>query len=217
MLPKKSTSVFALLLLACVFIACKQKSNKNAIENDVMRIPVSVNDSMSLSVDKSPMDMIYFPVDFPKEKMVDPAGGNPVARVIYSRPQKKGRAIFADSTGTQNFIQQYGKAWRLGANEATEIEFFKDVIISGQKLAQGRYIIYCIPYSYKWIIIFNDNLYSWGLHFDQTKDIIKTELPVIKNNASLEYLTMSFQEAPHGCNLVMAWGNVKVSMPIIFN
>jgi hypothetical protein len=40
-----------------------------------------------------------------------------VARLIYSRPTKNGRVIFGD-------LLEYGKVWRLGANEATEIEFF---------------------------------------------------------------------------------------------
>jgi hypothetical protein len=34
-----------------------------------------------------------------------------VARVIYSRPQKADRTVFGD-------LVEYGKVWRLGANEA---------------------------------------------------------------------------------------------------
>lgn len=53
-------------------------------------------------VDRSPMDMIYFPVDYPKEKMANPGLQDPLARVIYSRPQKNGRLIFADTSVTKN-------------------------------------------------------------------------------------------------------------------
>ena len=38
------------------------------------------------------------------------------ARVVYSRPKKEGRTIFGG-------LVEYGQVWRLGANEATEIEF----------------------------------------------------------------------------------------------
>ncbi len=182
-----------------------------------MRIPESAKDSSILSVDKSPMDMSYFPDNYPQQKMSTPNMTNPVARVIYSRPQKNGRIIFADSAITQNFIQHYGQDWRLGANEATEIEFFQPVSINGKKLAPGRYIMYCIPYPDKWKIIFNENLYSWGLHIDKTKDLAEIELPVIKNNVEIEYFTMLFQNSTYGCDLVMAWGDIKVVLPVNFN
>ena len=217
MLLKKGISIVGLLVCMGLFFACQQKASQVPVETKNMRIPVSVNDSVILSIDKSPMDMSYFPDDYPKQKMITPNMGNPVARVIYSRPQKKGRIIFADSTETKTVIQRYGQDWRLGANEATEIEFFKPVSISGKKLAAGRYIMYCIPYAGKWKIIFNANLYSWGLHVDKTKDLNEIELQVIKNNVEIEYFTMLFQNSTYGCELVMAWGDIKVVMPVSFN
>lgn len=206
----------ALLFITVAFLSCEQKANK-APEETRLRNPLSVKDSVILSIDRSPMDMSYFPEDYPKQKMLTPDMPNPVARVIYSRPQKNGRILFADSTVKENIIQYYGQEWRLGANEATEIEFFKEVTIGGKKIAAGRYIMYCIPFADKWKIILNQNLYSWGLHIDKTKDLAEIELPVIKNNMVIEYFTMLFQNSTYGCELVMAWGDTKVVMPINFN
>ena len=201
-----------------LFIACDQQKKNVADQGPVPgQIPAVINDSGSLGIDKSPMDMIYFPVDYPKEKMITPGLENPLARVIYSRPQKNGRVIFADSSTAKNFIQHYGQEWRLGANEATEIEFFKAATIQGKKIPAGRYILYCIPYKDTWKIIFNSNLFSWGLHMDKTKDIAEIELPAGKSNTQAEYFTMLFQKASYGCDLLMAWGDVKVTMPIGFN
>lgn len=214
---KKGLLIVVSLLSAGLFQSCEQHANKVTVKPDNQRIPVSVNDSMLLSIDRSPMDMSYFPEDYPKQKMMTPDLPNPVARVTYSRPQKNGRIIFADTSVTQNVIQHYGQEWRLGANEATEIEFFKPVSISGKKIAPGRYILYCIPYPDKWKIIFNTNLYSWGLHVDKTKDLAEIELPVIKNNVEIEFFTMFFQNATYGCDLVMAWGDMKAVMPVNFN
>src|SRR5215212_5657733 len=78
-------------------------------------------------LDKSPMDMAYFPDEYPVLKIKDKAKEPPVARVIYSRPQKADRVVFGD-------LVEYGKVWRLGANEATEIEFFRDVKIDGKRV-----------------------------------------------------------------------------------
>jgi hypothetical protein len=217
MMQKPGFSIAVLIITSGLFFACKQKQgNTVTAETKTMRLPVSVHDSSVLSIDKSPMDMSYFPEDYPKQKMVTPDMANPVARVIYSRPQKKGRIIFADSSTSENVIQHYGQEWRLGANEATEIEFFKPVTINKQKILPGRYIIYCIPYPGKWKLILNENLYSWGLHIDKAKDLIEIEAPVIKNNVQIEYFSMLFQHAAYGCNLVMAWGDIKVVLPINF-
>ena len=218
MILKPGFSIAVLIIASGLFYACKQKQgNTVTAETKTMRLPVSVNDSSILSLDKSPMDMSYFPDDYPKQKMVTPNMANPVARVIYSRPQKKGRIIFADSSsGSENVIQIYGQEWRLGANEATEIEFFKPVTINKQKVLPGRYIIYCIPYADKWKLIINVNLYSWGLHIDKAKDITEIEVPVIKNNVQIEYFSMLFHHAAYGCDLVMAWGDIKVLLPINF-
>ncbi len=207
----------ACIIASGLFFACKQPTNKDAtVETKTMRLPVSVKDSSVLSLDKSPMDLSYFPEDYPKQKMTTPNMAHPVARVIYSRPQKKGRVIFADSSAGENVIQFYGQEWRLGANEATEIEFFKPVTINKEKISPGRYIMYCIPYPDKWKLIINTNLYSWGLHIDKTKDLVEIEVPVIKNYVQIEYFTMLFQQATYGCDLIMAWGDIKVVLPINF-
>lgn len=164
-------------------------------------------------VDKSPMDMSYYPNGYPVSKIQDKPTDPLVARVIYSRPQKNGRTVF----GNDNCIQQYGTYWRLGANEASEIEFFKPANINGQKIPQGRYTIYCIPYEKTWIITLNSNLFSWGLHPDTSKDIAKIEIPVFKTDKSIEVFTMVFQPAATGADLLMAWDNVKAVLPITFD
>jgi len=213
----KRVSLFTgIFFCCCFFMSCRQLADKTATEDIPGRIPVSVKDSILLSIDKSPMDMIYFPVNYPAQKMIDPALANPVARVIYSRPQKKGRPLFTDSSTALNAIQLYGHEWRLGANEATEIEFFKPVTINGKGIAPGRYIMYCIPYPGTWKIILNTNLYSWGLHIDKTKDLVEIDVPVIKNAIDIEYFTMLFQASANGCDLVMAWGDTKVVLPVSF-
>ena len=212
MFYNKCISFYGLLfLLSGCAVSCRQKVNKVADENKITQIPTTF-----LSIDKSPMDVSYFPEDYPKEKMLSSNTDNLVARVIYSRPRKNGRVIFADSQITKNFIQHYGQEWRLGANEATEIEFFKNVIINGKNLSRGRYIMYCIPYPDKWKIIFNNNLYSWGLHMDKTKDIFKTDVATVSQFPTIEDFTMVFEPATYGADLLMTWDNVKVILPISF-
>ena len=206
--------VHVLILLSLFFfvmISCK--SHKNNVAKlpgtDTLNHAESVNPY--IANDQSPMDMSYYPHDYPVLKMNGTDSAELVARVIYSRPQKKRRVIFGYSAGS---LREYGKEWRLGANEATEIEFFKNVYISGKEIKKGRYIIYCIPYADKWTIILNTNLFTWGLHLDKTKDVFKTDVPTTTQSPPLEDFTMVFEPASYGTDLLMAWDNVKVILPI---
>ena len=69
------------------------------------------------SLDKSPMDVSYYPAGYALLKIQDKVMEPLAIRLIYSRPQLNGRKVFGE-------LQEYGQVWRIGANEATEIEFF---------------------------------------------------------------------------------------------
>ncbi|MBL0146098.1 MAG: DUF2911 domain-containing protein [Chitinophagaceae bacterium] len=159
-------------------------------------------------LDKSPMDMSCYPSGYPVLKMQGKATEPLFARVIYSRPQKNGRAVFGE-------LIEYGKVWRLGANEATEIEFFQNVKIGTTKVKKGRYTMYCVPYTDKWTLIINKDLDCWGsFTYDVKKDIARIEVPIQKTTEALDAFTMSFQKLSNGINLIIAWDNVRVNMPI---
>jgi hypothetical protein len=164
--------------------------------------------SAAPTLDKSPMDMSYFPVDYPILKIQDKITGPPVVRVLYSRPQKKGRVLFGD-------LVQYGQVWRLGANEATEIEFFKDVKIDGKKIKKGRYTLYALVDADKWTFIVNKETDTWGaFRYDSTRDLMRTTVPVQKQNAVVEDLSMIFEKSEGGASLVINWDDLKVALPI---
>jgi hypothetical protein len=131
-----------------------------------------------------------------------------VARVIYSRPHLQGRELF-------HGVLTYNHAWRLGANEATELDLFKDVIIQGRKVNEGRYILYCIPRPDKWTIVLNKNVDTWGLKPDSTKDAYRFDIPIAQTENRIEFFTMIFQKATGGANLLMAWDNVEARL--LFN
>ena len=60
--------------------------------------------------------------------------------IFYNRPSKKGRDIFSE-TG----MHPYGKVWRTGADEATEITFAKDATFGGKPVKAGTYTLFTIP------------------------------------------------------------------------
>lgn len=199
------------LLLLTGFIACDNKPSTST--NTASRPKLVPKDSgvvagvmanPYVSVDVSPMDIAWLPVDYPKLSVKRKV---PVARVIYSRPHKQGRKIFGN-------LVKYGERWRLGANEATEIEFFIPVKIQDKTVPKGRYILYCIPETDRWTIVFNSNLNSWGLNLEPEKDLYRFTIPAQAKNQMVEYFSMIFQPTSTGADLIMAWDNVEARLPL---
>lgn len=192
--------LFLLLCLGLANAAFAQTSVNNA---------ASVATALKTSpIDKSPMDMAYYPVNYPVLKVQDKAAEPLVARCIYSRPQKEGRVIFGG-------LIEYGKVWRLGANEATEIEFYRDVKIKDKKLPKGRYTLYAIPTTAQWTIIFNKDTDTWGaFKYDEKKDVLRVDVPVQKTGTAVEPFTLSFVKSATGADLLMAWDDASVTVPI---
>jgi hypothetical protein len=161
-------------------------------------------------LDKSPMDMAYYPANYPVLKIQDKATEPLVARVIYSRPQKEGRTIFGG-------LVEYGKVWRLGANEATEIDLYKDVKIKDKKLAKGRYSIYAIPTEKEWTIIFNKDTDVWGaFKYDEKKDALRVSVPVQSTGTPVEPFTISFSKSSAGADMLIAWDEAMITLPVVF-
>lgn len=160
------------------------------------------------ATDKSPMDMSYYPVNYPYLKIQNKITEPLIARVIFSRPQKNGRVIFGD-------LIEYGKVWRLGANEATEIEFYQNVKINNVSIKKGRYTIYAIPEILKWTLILNKETDTWGSFlYDDHKDILRIDVPIQKQTSSVESFFMAFNKADKGFSLLMAWDDNLVTLPI---
>jgi hypothetical protein len=160
------------------------------------------------SLDNSPLDMSYYPVNYPVLKVQDKVNEPPVARVVYSRPTKRGRKLFGD-------LINYGDVWRLGANEATEIEFFKDVKIDNKVIKKGRYTLYALVNEDKWTLIFNKETDTWGaFRYDSAKDVLRATVPVEKQDTITEAFSIAFQKAQKGADLVISWDDVLVRLPI---
>jgi Protein of unknown function (DUF2911) len=202
------------ILLTVIFFSCKEAEKKPAVNDKPSKTEATVKVLPPISnytnPDRSPMDMVYFPTDYPLLKMAGKTSVPPLMRIIYSRPQKQGRPIFGG-------LVKYDTPWRLGANEATEIEFFSTATVQGKTVKPGRYILYCIPQETKWTLVLNSNLYSWGLEQNRQKDLMQFEVPVEKNNLIIEYFTIaSEKKSDKSTELIFLWDDVKAKLPVSF-
>lgn len=163
-------------------------------------LALAQKDKAAPGLDSSPADIAYF----------RPGGRNsePVARVIYGRPSKKGRTMLG---GTEAF----GKVWRLGANEATEIKLYKDVTFGDKLIKAGTYTMYAIPDKSEWTIIFNTKLDTWGAYsYEESKDVARIKVPTSAAPSEVEAFTIWFNDEVADKSMNIAWENTLVKVPV---
>ncbi|MBO6881427.1 DUF2911 domain-containing protein [Winogradskyella sp.] len=149
-------------------------------------------------LDKSPMDASSFPSDY--------KDANKLIKVVYSRPQLKGRDV--------NELAKPGKVWRLGANEAAELHVYTDMQLNGTDVDEGTYTIYAIPGEKEWTFIISNDLNVWGSYFyNEENDVARITVPVTKGDESLEAFSIAFEASDDGVHMHMGWGTVRVAVP----
>lgn len=194
-----------LLLLLAVTLIC---GNLNAQDFDKM--------------DKSPMDAAYFPADAAKRQFAKSKEQmmslEPQIRVLYGRPSLKDRNIFRTSDNRKDGITKLGEAWRVGANESTELLLMKDAMIGGKMIKAGRYSLVIVPTENEWTVHINTENDGWGNYSHKPDlDIATVSVPVTKDSKSLEQLGIALY-SPNNDNTVhlkIGWGTYRAEMPIV--
>lgn len=192
------------LILSFLFVAVTAGAHAQTVAQ------TSFTPAMKLpEIDKSPMDMTYYPANYPVLKIQDKATEPLVARVIYSRPQANNRVVFGE-------LVEWNKVWRLGANEATELELYRDVRIGGKKITKGKYTLFAVPEAAQWTLIVNRDTDTWGaFKYEEKKDVVRVQLPVKKTNAPVDAFSMMFEKGDKDTILLdIAWENAMVKLPI---
>jgi hypothetical protein len=131
-------------------------------------------------------------------------------KVTYSQTQMKNRKIFGH-------LVPYGKVWRTGANEATEITTIKDIEINGFLLKAGTYSLFTIPEKDKWTIIINADVGLWGAYnYNPAKDVKRFEVPVQETDTVYEAFTITLDHRNELADLLMMWDKTKVAVQLKF-
>lgn len=163
----------------------------------VMLLTTNVNAQKFPGLDKSPMDAASHPNDY---KVADK-----VAKIVYGRPQLNGRSL--------EKLAPNGKQWRLGANEAAEITFYKDVTFGGQAIKAGTYTMSAIPGEKEWTLILSSDLNVWGSYFyNEANDVARITVKASMADESLEAFSIVFDKDG---TMHMGWDKVRVSVPMM--
>lgn len=148
-------------------------------------------------IDASPMDLAFY----------RNADDEAVARVIYSRPQKRNREVFGK-------LVPYGEVWRTGANEATELTLYKDMTVADAEVKAGTYTVFTIPQENEWTIILNKRVHTWGAYeYSDQEDLVRINVPVRTSPTSIESFSVAFEPKENGADLLMGWDDKYVAVP----
>lgn len=131
-------------------------------------------------------------------------------KITYSQPQKKDREIFGS-------LVPFGKVWRTGANEATELTTTRDILVDSVILRAGTYSLFTIPQPDKWTIVINSDVGLWGAYnYNPQKDLWRFDVPVQSTDKMYEPFTISFNHRNELADLLIMWDYTMVSIPIQF-
>lgn len=178
-------------IIFCTFLLCAfLVSNTEINAQTSKRFP---------KLDVSPMDAASYPSNWRE--------ANKLVKIIYSRPQLKGRSL--------EKLAPMTKVWRTGANEAPEITFYSDVLFGGKKVEAGTYTLFTIPNAENWTVILSNQKNIWGSYFyDENQDVIRVTGNVSESDESIEAFSIAFEGENDEATMYMGWDKKVVSVPI---
>lgn len=157
----------------------------------------NVNAQNFPSLDKSPLDLAAFPS----------RGADKAIKVFYSRPQLKGRTVGKE-------LAPYGKLWRTGANDATQIQFLTDMKFGGKTIKKGAYSLFTIPNEKEWTIIISSDVDNWATRgYKESNEVARLTVPAGTGEESLEAFSIAFDATDNGAIMHMGWDLIRVAVP----
>ena len=176
-------------------------------------LPINLNPASMAGADASPMDLVQFPNmsrlrNYVEEK--DLAANEPQVRVVYSRPQAKGRKIFGELIPTD------GSLWRLGANETTLVTLFKDAKVGDTDVKAGTYGLFARVNADNWEYVLHKSTQSWGsANFDEKNIVATYTAKTEKTPKTLEALSATLMDVNGTVHLIFGWENTMARLPIM--
>src|SRR3979409_1753186 len=94
--------------------------------------------------------------------------------VAYSSPRMRGRKIFGE-------LVPFGEVWSTGADDATAFLINADVIVGGKNLPAGKYTLFTLPTSDKWVLIVSKKTGEFGIPYPGEQfDFARVEMKLSK-------------------------------------
>jgi len=129
--------------------------------------------------------------------------------VDYGRPLVRGRDLLGK-------LLPYDRAWRTGANAATQFTTSAPITLAGIRVPPGTYTLWTVPRVKGADLIVNTQTGQWGTGYDGSHDLDMARMTTDSLATPVEKFTISItaSDARHG-TLAMEWGPFRWTAPIV--
>lgn len=126
-------------------------------------------------------------------------------KIDYGRPSLRGRDMLS--------MAKVGDVWRLGMNEATEIQSTGDLVVTGKTLKAGKYSLWAKKTgANQWILAFHPQTGMWGDPPVTSGYVAELPLKMDKAASSAEQLTINVAPDKSGdAALTIHWGTSQLT------
>ena len=106
--------------------------------------------------------------------------------------------------------------WRAGANAATTLHTDADLTIGDLNVPAGTYTLFIdISNPDQWVLIVSKATGEWGLAYDPTKDLGRTNMRMGKPKAMVEDLVWTLRSRePGSVRMAIEWEDMRASVPV---
>lgn len=132
--------------------------------------------------------------------------------ITYGRPYTKD-----PKTGEMRKIWgglvPFGKAWRLGSDEATLLLTEQPLMIGDTEIPAGAYTLYLVPDENGGKLAFSKHLGKWGVPVDEKNDVVRVDAKKEPSGKELDQLTITVEKNASGGGVIkMAWENTQYTV-----
>lgn len=125
-------------------------------------------------------------------------------RINYGRPALQGRDMLSQA--------RPGTVWRLGMNEATEIESAGTLVVGGKELAPGKYSLWAkMTAPNTWVLAFHPRTGIWGQPELTTGYAAEMPLKLDRTPAPVERVTINLAQNAGQAAITVQWGSTQLS------
>jgi hypothetical protein len=154
----------------------------------------------------------------PADSVKATVGGANIS-IRYSRPAKRGRVVFGDSSVA---MEPWGKIWRTGANEATRFSTDRDLMIGDATVPAGHYTLWTQLGRNGWTLIVNKQLVRpdnsgrplWGTMYDPQHDLVRIPMTMSELASPVERMTITLEPQGDGAQLEIMWDRTQGAVSV---
>jgi hypothetical protein len=148
----------------------------------------------------------------PHETVSAVIDGNRVT-ITYGRPYSK-NPRGDDIRKIWGGLVPYGKAWRLGADEATILLTQQPLVIGATTIPAGAYTLYMVPEENGGKLAFATALGGWGVPVDEKHDLTRVDLKKVTIDSDVNQLAIAIEKSGDtGGVIKITWEKSQYSVP----